>query len=82
MDKENLTYLENVSMLKSADDNESLRLIRDLNALENCVKTLSSINTDGVEPLYNNAHKYTPILRDDIKPIEHIVNKGKYYSVV
>jgi len=67
IDKETLQKIAHLSRLE-LDENNTEKMLADMNGMIAFVEKLNEVNTDGVEPLTTMSHEINALREDEITP--------------
>ena len=67
IDKETLNKIAHLARLEF-NDNNTEKMLKDMNGMIAFVEKLNEVNTDGVEPLTTMSHEVNALRDDEIKP--------------
>ena len=67
IDKDALNKIAHLARLEF-DENDSEKMMQDMNNIISFVEKLNEVNTDGVEPLTTMSHEINALREDEVKP--------------
>ncbi len=69
--RDDVSYIANLARL-SLSDEETTRLVKDMNQILDYMELLNKVDTDNVEPLEHVIELNTPFRKDEaLKPLDH-----------
>ena len=67
IDKDTLNKIAHLSRL-DINENDTDKILKDMNNIVAFVEKLNEVNTDGVEPLTTMSHEINALREDEVKP--------------